>query len=95
MEENTMRVNEIEEIEPDIEDEEVSEGSGSGAFVAGIIGGFLAYAVIGGAKKLAAFAQTKLAERKQKNETNPAINTGVTDDSDDQADSEENASEEK
>lgn len=95
MEENTMRVNEIEEIEPDVEDEEVSEGSGSGAFVAGIIGGFLAYAVIGGAKKLAAFAQTKLAERKRKNETDPAIDTGVTEVSGDQTSSEENASEEK
>lgn len=68
MEENTVRVNEIDEYEePEIEVEEVpEESSGSGAIVAGIVGGFLAYAVIGGAKRLAAFAQTKWAERKQK-----------------------------
>ena len=67
MEENTVRTNEIEEYEePEVEVEEApEESSGSGAIVAGIVGGFLAYAVIGGVKKLAAFAQTKWAERKQ------------------------------
>lgn len=66
MEENTAKVNEIEEYGPETEVIEDSESSSGGAFVAGIVGGFLAYAVIGGAKKLAAFAQTKWAERKQK-----------------------------
>ncbi len=68
MEENTVRTNEIEEYEePEVEVEEATEeSSGSGAIVAGIVGGFLAYAVIGGVKKLAAIAQTKWAERKQK-----------------------------
>lgn len=68
MEENTVKTNEIEEYEqPEIEVEEApEESSGSGAIVAGIVGGFLAYAVIGGVKKLAAIAQTKWAERKQR-----------------------------
>ncbi len=68
MEENTVRTNEIEEYEePEVEVEEATEeSSGSGAIVAGIVGGFLAYSVIGGVKKLAAIAQTKWAERKQK-----------------------------
>ncbi len=65
MEENTARVNEIEEREPETEVDEVTESYSGGAFVAGIVGGFLAYAVIGGAKKLAALAQTKWAERKK------------------------------
>ena len=68
MEENTVKTNEIEEYEqPEVEVEEApEESSGSGAIVAGIVGGFLAYAVIGGGKKLAAIAQTKWAERKQR-----------------------------
>lgn len=66
MEENTVRVNEIEELEPETEVDEAVESSNGGAFVAGIVGGFLAYAMIGGAKKAIAFVQTKLAERKQK-----------------------------
>ena len=68
MEENTVKTNEIEEYEqPEVEVEEApEESSGSGAIVAGIVGGFLAYAVIGGVKKLAAIAQTKWAERKQR-----------------------------
>ena len=68
MEENTVKTNEIEEYEqPEVEVEEApEESSGSGAIVAGIVGGFLAYAVIGGVKKLAAIAQTKWAERTQR-----------------------------
>ena len=68
MEENTVKTNEIEEYEqPEVEVEEApEESSGSGAIIAGIVGGFLAYAVIGGVKKLAAIAQTKWAERKQR-----------------------------
>lgn len=66
MEENTVRVNEIEELEPETEVDEATESSNGGAFIAGIVGGFLAYAAIGGAKKLATFVQLKWAERKQK-----------------------------
>lgn len=60
--ENTMRANEIEEIEA-IEVEEASESSNSGSLIAGIVGGFLAYAMIGGAKKLKAFIDKKRAEK--------------------------------
>lgn len=95
MEENTVRVDEIEETEPDVEIEEAPESSGSGAFVAGIVGGFLAYAVIGGAKKLAVFAQTKWAERKQKNEATTVIDAEYAEVPDEQDDSEEKTSEEK
>lgn len=97
MEENTVRTNEIEEYEqPEVEAEEApEESSGSGAFVAGIVGGFLAYAAIGGAKKLAAFVQTKLAERKQKENAKTVIDADYKEISDDQEDSEEGTSEEK
>ncbi len=66
MEENTAKVNEIEEYEPETEVIEDSESFSGGAFVAGIVGGFLAYAVIGGAKKLSVYVRTKWAERKLK-----------------------------
>lgn len=96
MEENTVKVNEIEEyVQPGVEVEEAPEESSGGAFVAGIVGGFLAYAVIGGAKKLAAFAQTKLAERKQKEQAKTAVDAEYTDVSDQQEYSEEEASEEE
>ena len=98
MEENTVRTNEIEEYEqPEIEVEEaLEESSGSGAFVAGIVGGFLAYAAIGGVKKLVAFAQTKWADRKQKEQTKTVIEADYTEVPDEQQeDSDEDASEEK
>lgn len=97
MEENTVRTNEIEEYEqPEVEIEETpEESSGSGAFVAGIVGGFLAYAAIGGVKKLVAFAQTKWAERKLKENTKTVIDADYTMVPDDQENSEEGASEEK
>ena len=98
MEENTVRTNEIEEYEqPEIEVEEApEESSGSGAFVAGIVGGFLAYAAISGVKKLVAFAQTKLADRKQKEQAKTVIEADYTEVPDEkQEDSDEDASEEK
>ena len=98
MEENTVRTNEIEEYEqPEIEVEEApEESSGSGAFVAGIVGGFLAYAAIGGVKKLGAFAQTKWAERKQKEQSKTVIDADYTEIQEDRQEvSEEDASEEK
>ena len=97
MEENTVRTNEIEEYEqPEVEIEEtLEENSGSGAFVAGIVGGFLAYAAIGGVKKLVAFAQTKWAERKLKENTKTVIDADYTTVPDEQENSEEGASEEK
>ena len=98
MEENTVRTNEIEEYEqPEVEVEEApEESSGSGAIVAGIVGGFLAYAVIGGVKKLAAFAQTKWAERKQKEAgKKTVIEADYTEVEEEQEDSEEEAPEDK
>ncbi len=78
MEENTARKNEIEEIEFVDEAVETSEDSNSGAFVAGIVGGFLAYGIVTGAKKLATFVTTKLQERKQKR-NNDVIDADYTD----------------
>ena len=98
MEENTVRTNEIEEYEqPEIEVEEApEESSGSGAFVAGIVGGLLAFAAIGGVKKLVAFAQTKWAERKQKEQSKTVIDADYTEIQEDRQEvSEEDASEEK
>lgn len=97
MEENTMKVNEIEEYDQsDVEVEEaLDESSGGGSFVAGIVGGFLAYAVIGGAKKLAAFAQMKLAERKLKEASKTVVDAEYTEVHDRQEDSGEETSEEE
>lgn len=98
MEENTVRTNEIEEYEqPEIEVEEApEESSGSGAFVAGIVGGFLAYAAIGGVKKLVAFAQTKWAERKQKEAAKKTVvDAEYTEVPEEQEDSGEDAPEDK
>lgn len=68
MEENTARIEEFEPVEliPAEEEPEASEDSSAGAFVAGIAGGVLAYALIGGAKKLATIVKAKLDARKQK-----------------------------
>lgn len=96
MEENTVRANEIEEYEqPEVEIEEAPEESSGGAFVAGIVGGFLAYAAIGGVKKLAAFAQTKWTERKQKEQTKTVVDAEYTEVPDERESSEEDTSEEK
>lgn len=97
MEENTVKTNEIEEYEqPEIEVEEApEESSGSGAFVAGIVGGFLAYAAIGGVKKLVAFAQTKWAERKQKEQAKIVVDAEYTEIPEEQEDSGEDAPEDK
>lgn len=79
MDENTVRVDEIEECDQnEIEVDEIPEGtSAGGAFIAGIVGGFLAYATIGGAKKLVTFAQMKWTERKLKRKTT-VINADYT-----------------
>jgi NAD/NADP transhydrogenase alpha subunit len=91
MEENTVRVNEIEEyeIEPNTTVEEAPESSNGGALVAGIVGGFLAYAFIGGAKKLAAIVQDKLAERKQKEAAKNVVEAEFTETPAEQQDSED------
>lgn len=94
MEENTVKVDEFEGFEQ-IETEEAPESSNSGAFVAGIVGGLLAYAVIGGVKKLAAFAQTKWAGWRSKSETKAVVDVAFTEVSDEQENAEEASPEEK
>lgn len=58
------RMNEVEEIETVTEVEEAEGGSNAGAILAGVIGGFIAYAVIGGAKKLRVIVEEKIAAKK-------------------------------
>lgn len=58
------RMNEIEEIEA-TEVDETQDSSNAGALLAGVIGGFIAYAVIGGAKKLRVIIEEKVAAKKK------------------------------
>lgn len=64
MENMNAKVMENEDIEEITEVEEATEGGNAGALVAGVVGGLLAYAAIGGVKKLWGLVGTKLAERK-------------------------------
>ena len=64
MEELKVMKTEVEELEPENEVEEVSENSSAGALFAGIVGGFIAYAAICGAKKLKAFIDEKRTAQK-------------------------------
>lgn len=64
MEELKVMNTEVEELEPENEVEEVSENSSAGALFAGIVGGFIAYAAICGAKKLKAFIDEKRTAQK-------------------------------
>lgn len=64
MEDMNTRVMENEELDEVTEVDEAVESGNAGALVAGVVGGFLAYAMIGGVKKLWGFVGTKLAERK-------------------------------
>ena len=50
MEEMNAKVMENEELEDITEVEEAEESGSAGALVAGVVGGFLAYAMIGGAQ---------------------------------------------
>jgi hypothetical protein len=61
MEEMNAKVMENEELEAITEAE---ESGSAGALVAGVVGGFLAYAMIGGVRRLWGFVGAKLAERK-------------------------------
>jgi len=65
MENENLELNGMEEVEDNNEVEEATKHSNAGALVAGIAGGFLAYAIIGSGKKLKAFINKKRAERKQ------------------------------
>ena len=78
MEENMKTFEEVEDIDTvDEAEEEVSEGSTAGAFVAGMVGGFVAYAVVSGAKRLIAFAGAKWKARKRKKTDAPAIDVDI------------------
>ena len=61
MEDMNARVMENEELDEVTEVDEAVESGNAGALVAGVV---LAYAMIGGVKKLWGFVGTKLAERK-------------------------------
>lgn len=89
MQENTARVDEIQEIEPVEEVVETSESPNTGAFVAGIVGGFLAYAVVSGAKKLAAFVSTKLEARRNKKKSDAVVIDAKISEDQPEADSDE------
>ena len=65
MEDMNARVMENEELDEVTEVDEAVESGNAGALVAGVVGGFLAYAMIGGVKKLWGFAAPKLAERRR------------------------------
>lgn len=64
MEEMNAKVMENEELEAITEAEEAEESGSAGALVAGVVGGFLVYAMIGGVRRLWGFVGAKLAERK-------------------------------
>lgn len=64
MDDMNVRANEVEEIETGTEIEEVEDSSNAGALLMGIVGGFIAYAIIGGAKKLWAVAEEKYVAKK-------------------------------
>lgn len=86
MEELKVMNTEVEELEPENEAEEVSENSSAGALFAGIVGGFLAYAAICGAKKLTAFIIEKRAARKTA-EVVQAVTDTESNNGEDEADS--------
>lgn len=66
MEDNEMRSNEVEAIGDETPNEiEETYDCNAGAAVAGAIGGFLAYIVIDGGKKLIRFIAEKRAKKKQ------------------------------
>ena len=64
MEEMNTRVMENEVMDESVEVDEAVDSGNAGALVAGIVGGFLAYAVIGGAKKLRVIIEEKVAAKK-------------------------------
>ena len=73
MEDMNARVMENEELDEVTEVDEAVESGNAGALVAGVVGGFLAYAMIGGVKKLWGFVGTKLAERKAAEKAKPEV----------------------
>ena len=72
MEEMNARVMENEVMDETVEVDEAVDSGNAGALVAGIVGGFLAYAVIGGAKKLRVIIEEKVAAKKLAEAAKPA-----------------------
>ena len=69
MEDNTAKIIDLEGIEnQNTVDEEASDSGNGGSVLAGIVGGFIAYVVIDGGKKLWQFFTSKRAEKKQSKE---------------------------
>ncbi len=66
MEDNNEMLIEDEEIAESAEVEEASANGRTGSLGLGIVGGFLAYAVIGGAKKLWTLLEARWAAKKAK-----------------------------
>lgn len=92
MEDMNVKASEIEELELITEVEETSDSSNAGSLIAGIVGGFIAYAIIGGAKKLRVIAEKKWAARKQAEIAANSVEDESIDEA--QADSDEDDSEE-
>ncbi len=65
MEDENVKMDEIEEIETDTEVEETCDGSNAGALFAGVVGGFIAYVVISGAAKLRTIIEERRAAKKR------------------------------
>lgn len=64
MDENNVRANEVDENEIDTEVMEASDSSNASALLMGFIGGCIAYAFIGGVKKLRVIAEERWAAKK-------------------------------
>lgn len=95
MEEKNMNATENEDFEEVTETEEAAGSGNAGALVVGIVGGFLAYAVIDGGKKLLRFINERRREKKAAaSPTDNVIDVEFGDVKDDQTDSEEESSEE-
>jgi len=92
MENENVQLNEFDETEGIDEVEEADERSNAGALAAGIVGGVLAFAMIGGAKKLKTFIGRKLTERRQAQEAEIVDAEVVVEDAEEQTGSEEETS---
>lgn len=64
MDDMNVRANETEEIETFAEAEEAEGSSNAGALLMGIVGGFIAHAIIGVAKKFLTVAGERYAAKK-------------------------------
>ncbi len=92
MEEKIVNLNEYEDIEQNEDLVEVSESSdNTGAFVAGALGGVLAYAVISMGGKAIKWVGSKVAGFREKRKNKNVIDTTIVEDSDEQKSEEEDS----